>query len=72
MIRRFIALCIFLFGALWTSPAIFMLFALGSAGAEANEDIAALAFGMHAIIFIIPGLILIGLGTLVWPKKERS
>lgn len=70
MIRRLIAACIFLFGLLWASPAIVMMFAMGSVAPE-NQDVAAMAFGLQGLFFIIPGLILIGLGTLVWPKKEK-
>jgi hypothetical protein len=70
MIRRFIAAVIFLFGALWASPILLTLFNMDDLN-EISQEGAAIMFGVQSLFFVIPGLILIGIGTLVWPKKER-
>ena len=65
--RRFIAGVLFLAGAFWTLPALYTFMAMGSAGV-ANEAAAGLTV-MTALIYVFPGLVLIGLGTLIWPKR---
>lgn len=70
--RRVVAGVLFAVGAFWLLPALYTISALAGVDGAADSAIGGFLVIFTALIYVFPSLILIGLGTLIWPKRQAD